>query len=803
MWHHNFVTGAAGSRWVRGLSLGLMCCGVSAAAQTAAGSHGAAHASVRGRDGTVGKAGEVGTSEVASLLSAQQRAVAAGDMATIETSSRALNAYALRAFGKLRAVEGNGREAAELYRQSLTILDGEGQGAANDAMETRLELASTLLRMGDGAGAAEETRRVVEARPDSAQAWAVRGSALRVAHQEAAAAEAFGRSLMLRPDPSIAYALGSALLAAHEKAKAEQVFQQILANAKGDAIWYVAIGDAYRENGYFPEAVTAFQAALQHDPHAAHAEFFLGYTYLQMNQWGPSSQSFEHLRAAVRQAPKEYVSNFYLGALESTDGSDLASSDRHLLAAAAADPTQPEVWLYLGLNANRRQDAVHARQYLEKAIALTGSDEARNNYQVRRAYFALGRILIAAGDRPGGDALLAKYKRTEQASVAESGAQIAQTMGPSGGDAHALSSLPAPAVATPKAGAGDGSAGGTGEAAAMQAMSAGERDRLANTEAELRKILASSYNDLGTAEARQQQFGVALTDFQSAERWHPGDATVLRNVGVAAFRTQEFAMAKPALEAYLKSAPGDGRSRMMLAMSEFSMGQFGPAAKSFDQAPELVMKDPRAAYSWAFSLARTGQQQHANEIATTLMGAGLPTEALDLVCHVFLDTEAYERSLQCFRQVTAADASLKLAHYGAGESLIRLDRPAEAIPELRQELVLSPGNVNVESSLAFALLQTSDKAEARGLLETAVAADPSHARAQYQLGKLLLDGGDVAGAVPHLEAAERSDPTPDYVHYQLQVAYRKLGRAADADREMGVYREIKAQARAAATVPGR
>ena len=717
-----------------------------------------------------------------------------------------LNAAALREFAKLRAIEGNGREAANFYRQSLAVLQADGAGATEDSAATRLELASTLLRLGDGAGAAAEARRVVDAHPESAQAWAVRGSALRVAHQEPAAAEAFGRSLTLRPDPSVAYALGSTLLAAHDKTKAEQVFAQLLARTDGDAIWYVAVGDAYRENGYFPEAVTAFQAALQRDPRAPHAEFFLGYTYLQMNQWGPNSQSFEHLRAAVRQAPKEYVSNFYLGALESTDGSDLASSDRHLLAAAAADPTQPEVWLYLGLNANRRQDVTRAKQYLEKAIALTGTDEARNNYQVRRAYFALGRILIAEGDRPGGDALLAKYKRTEQASVAESGAQIAQTMGPNGQEAHALSSLPAPAAVPPMAtdGGADVAAQTTEtQTTGMQAMPSAERERLASTEAELRRILASSYNDLGTAEARQQQYGAALADFQSAAQWQPNDATVLRNVGTAAFRTQDYAAAAPALETYLKGAPGDGRSRVMLAMSDFSMGQFGPAAKNFDLAPEQVMQDPRAAYSWAFSLARTGQQQHANEIAAKLMTAGLPPEALDLVCHVYLDTEAYEQSLRCFRQVTAADALIKLAHYGAGESLIRLDRPAEAIPELRQELVLSPENANVEASLAFALLQTSDKAEARGLLVSAVASDPDNARAQYQLGKLLLDEGDLSGALPHLEAAERSDPTPDYVHYQLQVAYRKLGRAADADREMGVYRDIKARARAAATVPGR
>jgi hypothetical protein len=33
------------------------------------------------------------------------------------------------------------------------------------------------------------------------------------------------------------------------------------------------------------------------------------------------------------------------------------------------------------------------------------------------------------------------------------------------------------------------------------------------------------------------------------------------------------------------------------------------------------------------------------------------------------------------------------------------------------------------------------------------------------------------------------------VHYQLQAAYRKAGRAADADRELAIYKQIKEQAR--------
>jgi predicted Zn-dependent protease len=68
------------------------------------------------------------------------------------------------------------------------------------------------------------------------------------------------------------------------------------------------------------------------------------------------------------------------------------------------------------------------------------------------------------------------------------------------------------------------------------------------------------------------------------------------------------------------------------------------------------------------------------------------------------------------------------------------------------------------------------------------------------LGKLLLDKGRPEEAVSYLEAAASAMPQSDYVHYQLQEAYRKESRTADADRELQIYKELKAKHREA-TVP--
>ncbi len=63
------------------------------------------------------------------------------------------------------------------------------------------------------------------------------------------------------------------------------------------------------------------------------------------------------------------------------------------------------------------------------------------------------------------------------------------------------------------------------------------------------------------------------------------------------------------------------------------------------------------------------------------------------------------------------------------------------------------------------------------------------------MGKALLDGGQIKDAISYLEAAARLSPDLDYVHYQLQMAYRKDDRREDADRELAVYKQIKADKR--------
>ncbi len=356
---------------------------------------------------------------------------------------------------------------------------------------------------------------------------------------------------------------------------------------------------------------------------------------------------------------------------------------------------------------------------------------------------------------------------------------------------------PAQVIATAQQLTGMASEQETATAAALRQphLAPEKAQQLQKRERQLHQVLSNGFNDWGTAEARQQQYQSALAHFQQAEKWDAATPGLMRNLGTAAFLLQNYPESARALASAVTQDPEDPHLRLMLAMSLFTIEKFPDAARNFAQISDLAMQDTRSAYAWGFSLARTNQQQQANQIADTLVTRDLAPDVRMLVCQLYNLTENYEHAVPCFRKLADENPSMPHVHFEMGATLVHLDRPSDAIPELRAELKLNSQDVETQYYLAFALLETSQRDEAVALLRTVIAEKPDHSQAQYQLGKVMLEDGKIDEAVQHLEIAAKLDPSSDYIHYQLQAAYRRAGRADDANRELQIYKQIKASHR--------
>jgi tetratricopeptide (TPR) repeat protein len=734
--------------------------------------------------------------ELTKRIEAANAARGAGDPGGVELANKRLVALALRELGQLRLLESAYPQAIELYRRSLDFEEIPG---------TRVDLAIAELQANQLDDAILDSDKALATDPNDARAYSVRGRALMRRREFAKAADALSHAVQLQPDIETSYSLGICLLAtkdAKDKERAAAVFQQMIALAGDSGSLHVLFGRAYRDAEDMPDAIRELQRAIQLDPKTPHAHYFLGLARLSLNEWKPTPEAKAELQKEVEYYPHDFLANYMLGFLASAER-QYDVSDRYLKIASEANPNWPEPWLYMGLNAYAQGDMKRSEEMLRKAVTLTGTDESRSNYQIRRAYVDLGRILANSGRTQESETYMAKARELQNKTMEQSQQSVA-SMALAGGAGAAAAVVPlnpqhedeaAPLLPANS----DPFARVDASVLARTNLTSKERSAADIQENRLRAILGESFNDLATSEAVRGQYLEALGHYQEAEQWNPATPGLAKNLGLCAYRAGNYPEAIRGLSQALKAKPDDVPVRAMLGMAYFASDKYADAVQTFSPLGVRGMQDSTVGYAWAASLARTGELKQASETLSQFESVNTTSDTLLLVGQLWIEIGDYDRALTSLHRALQSGTPLPKAHYYAGLACLRLEHWPEAATEFQAELSLVPADPDAKYNLGFVYLQQGRVDEAAELFRQVIAAHSDYANAQYQLGKILLERGQVEEAVAHLETAARLNPQTDYVHYQLQAAYRKESRTADADRELELYKQIKAKSRERAT----
>ena len=234
---------------------------------------------------------------------------------------------------------------------------------------------------------------------------------------------------------------------------------------------------------------------------------------------------------------------------------------------------------------------------LREAIKLT-TDPSRNHYQIQKAHFLLGRILM--------------QQHHEDEAHAEMKIAQALTENSLSKDRNNLSGM------LDNKPAGDGPADAHVDAAAMSPTAAHAADPVDAAkqkafEKELTPAIADSYNNLGAIMASEQNYADALKYFEQAKAWSPSMDGLDYNIGRAAFTAAKFSEAIPPLTRYLRSHPEDSGIRGALAMSEFMTQNYKGCIDELKGAGEGVTSIPQMQYIYAESLVKTGEVSMGKE----------------------------------------------------------------------------------------------------------------------------------------------------------------------------------------------
>jgi tetratricopeptide (TPR) repeat protein len=617
-------------------------------------------------------------------------------------------------------------EAAEQYRAFLADALGElaiGYGLAQDYTQAAplfdealtlepssssllLEYAQTALALGDLAHAKTLATEFIQKYPGDrvklAQAHQVLGRTLLKLNRDQEARKELEAAVALDPTFPNGYDLAVACLDLEDEKCAVQIFNEMERSFGDTSEIHMAFGRAYGDSDFQPRAIAEFKRAIEENPHLPGAHYLLAAILLAT---GGDESHVEAAEAELKKelviSPRDSMTYAALGKI-AVSRNNYPEAETYLKKAILLGPRNPDAYLYLGqmyFDTNRSAEAETA---LSECIRLT-MDVSQNRYQVQKAHFLLGRILIQKGQQDAAHAEMDISRDLANKTLSQDKSKLAGLLDTSGSQDAQVPAVEA--RATPPLGAA------TADPLALR--------RVEVLREQVRLPVADSYNNLGAIAATNGDYSDAVTYFKQAAVWNPSLEGLDYNWGRAAFAGSQFADAIMPLSLYLKSHPDDTGARSVLAISQFMTGNYRGCIEALESAIGKADLAPQAEYVYAESMIKTGQIASGTERLGAL--EKLHPEIPDVhraLGEALGQQGEKQRALEELRtaiQLSPRDAD---SHYDLGKMELEGGDAAAAISELEVATRLLPNSEKFHQQLADAYTAALRPADAQKEMET-------------------------------------------------------------------------------------
>ena len=476
--------------------------------------------------------------------------------------------------------------AAPLFEEALAL--------EPDSPNLLLDYARTSLLQGDLAHARTLATEFIQRYPSDliklAQAHQVLGRTLLKANQDQEARKELESAVTLDATFANGYDLAVACLDLDDEKCAVQIFGEMETSFGDTPEIHMAFGRAYGDSDFQPRAITEFRRAIEENPHLPGAHYLLAAVLLATgNDASPLETAETELKKELAISPRDSMTYAALGKIAVTRN-NYPEAEAYLKKAILLGPQSPDAYLYIGqlyFNMNRYAEAETA---LRQCIRLT-TDVSRNRYQVQKAHYLLGRILMKSGQQDAAHAEMEIERDLANKTLAQDRSKLAGLM-----DTSDSQDVQASAI----------------EARASPSLVATTADPLALRKVEamreqVRLAVADSYNNLGAIAATNNDYSGAVTYFKRAGAWNPSLDGLDYNWGRAAFAGSQYADAIMPLSRYLKAHPDDTGARSVLALSQFMTGNYQGCVDTLQSVIGKGDLVPQVEYAYAESLIKTGQ----------------------------------------------------------------------------------------------------------------------------------------------------------------------------------------------------
>jgi tetratricopeptide (TPR) repeat protein len=638
------------------------------------------------------KDSETGSGTLRQHIDAAHRAERAGNLGQAAEQYRAFLTQALDQLALEHAQLGDYAKTTAYFDEALEL--------TSDAFQLRLDYAIAALQAGD-LQRAETLTRFIFAHPpqkseDLARTHQILGRILLRMNRDREAKKEMEAAIALTPNFENLYGLAVVCLDMDDEGCATRLFAELQSSFGETPALHMQFGRAYGNSDYSPRAVVEFRKVIAEDPRFPTAHYSLAAALLGTGEDEATMLAAEaELKKELAISPRDFLTYAALGKIAAAHH-QYPQAEKYLKKATSLNPRNPDAFLYLGQMYFDTDRPIDAKAALRQAVKLT-TDVSRNRYQVQKAHFLLGRILMQEhrAEEAHAEMLIARGLANKGLSKDKSG--LAGVM---------------PGLSAPTDPQGASTEITPATESTPQTVDPEASARLESDEQQLRLAIGDSYNNLGVISATGQDYSNALHYFERAARWNPSLDGMDYNLGHAAFMASRFADAILPLSHALHARPSDAGIRSALAISRFMTGDYNGCIEALHGKEEIITSIPQLEYVYAASLVKTGEVSSGKRRLESLEARHPEIAEVHRSLGEVLDRQGERpKAAEELRSAILLNANDPESHYDLGKIDLELGDRSAAIVELESAIRLLPGEPRFHAELAKAYkasLRTAD-----------------------------------------------------------------------------------------------
>jgi tetratricopeptide (TPR) repeat protein len=295
--------------------------------------------------------------------------------------------------------------------------------------------------------------------------------------------------------------------------------------------------------------------------------------------------------------------------------------------------------------------------------------------------------------------------------------------------------------------------------------------------------------------AQQGKYDQAIDKLQALAAKTPPPAGVSHELGLAYYKKTDYLKAAEYLKQATAENPNDKEAVQLLGLSYYLAGRPAEAIPYLEKVQAWYPRaNVDASYVLGISYIQNKDYPNARKAFATMFDVPPESGAAYLVtARMLFRQEFLPIAEEYAEKAIAADPKLPLAHQLLGEVHMYMSKIPEAISDFQHELAINPANASVYYKLGDAYLRVQKYDDAQRQLQRSLWLDASSTGPYILMGKVLQKKGEPMLALRALLRAANMDPNNPMTHQLLGQAYRDMGKADDAERELKIAEQLRNQ----------